>query len=68
MKHIVAQKQPCFACGKMLKAGRPAYGARVVGEDSIVWVGADCYRQLLHGDTWQPPKGGPSLTVRGIQA
>lgn len=63
MKRTVTQKEPCFACGKMLHPGRPAYEARIVGEDGIVWVGADCYRRITRAGIYQPPQGGPRLTV-----
>jgi hypothetical protein len=61
MKHEVKQSCPCFCCGKWIKAGRPAYDARVVGEDTRVWVGPDCYRRIKQTGTYQPYGGGPAL-------
>lgn len=54
----------CFACDKPLKSLK-IHEVQVLTEDTIVWVGPDCYKKVINAgkEGYKPPKGGPILII-----
>lgn len=53
----------CFACGRKLRGGYR--WARVAEEQTVVYVGSDCYRHIAAAGSagWLPPRGAARLHV-----
>lgn len=61
VRHIITQTDYCYACGKRLQIGSYGCEVRIVGEDTIVWVGPECAKHIERAGQYQPSKGGPRL-------
>ena len=66
-----ADNEKCFACGRRVVSNRWEY-VQVVGEETTVPVGMECYRKIRKFDRehnghdfYQPPLGGPKLALIG---
>ena len=53
--------EKCFACGKPIRTTPNI--VQVVGEETKVFVGPDCYRKIVRAGEYQPPRGGPQLKL-----